>query len=426
MEYMDFETGTEVLDWVIPKEWNIRSGWIYGPAPESKKIVDFKDNNLHVIGYSAPANGMLNWKNLRNHVYTCPERPNDIPYITSYYKKRWGFAMSHNQYLELEKDPDAMYTFNIESDLSPGILRVGWNLLKGRGYNPLGNRPKIFLTSYLCHPSMAINELSGPLVLAGIYMKLKELGKLNSDVLFYIGPENIGAVAFLQRIWNLKVKAGYVVNCVGHKIPKSGGRFQSSSAFNPRYVYKHSRQHNSLADRAALHVLRSRCRGYDEFIENIPFFPDGSDERQWCSPGYNFPMGLIMRRMYGKYPEYHTSADNKDLMCFESMVEMVDTYVEVIQTIDADRTYVSTVQEGTPFFSKDPDRDIYGSTMKLNSFHNGGTVRRQMLELINWSDGKHSLLDIAEKTGHSVLDLADTAKLLVKYEYLEPDFLEDE
>lgn len=411
-EKIDIPSGTKAYDWVVPNEWNIKGGWIYGPAPESKKIVDFADNNLHVVGYSIPANGILPWKVLRNHIYTVPEMHNVIPYITSYYKKRWGFCMTHKQYLELEKDPEALYTFEIDSSLAPGVMTLGNYILEGK----LDQAKDIFLSSYLCHPSMAINELSGPLVLAGIYKKLKEMKQLNNNVRIYIGPENIGAVAYLDKFgFTFDMLAGYTINCVGHKkVRHHESKFYAYAEEYPRYVYKRSRQHDSLTDRAALHIIRSKkC-----YFRDMDFFPDGSDERQWCSPAYNLPVGLLMRHCYGDYPEYHTSADNKDLICFDSMVDMIDTYVEIILTIDKNKTYQSTVQYGTPFFSKDPENDLYGSTMKLHSCMKSDDNRRMMLDVINWSTGKMSLLQIADKCGHYMLELADVAEELVEAGYL--------
>jgi aminopeptidase-like protein len=358
-----WKSGEKVNDWIVPKEWNIKGASIWREHG-GKTVIDFKNNNLHIVGYSEPRAGLLPWKLLREHVYTIPELPDAIPYITSFYKRSWGFCMPHNQYLELEKDPEARYFFNIDSTLQNGQLVAGDLVVPGEVED------EIFLTSYLCHPSLANNELSGPLVLAGVYDRLKDL-KLKHTLRFYVGPENIGAVAYLSRFGETlkrNVVAGLVVNCVG---------------LGPEYTYKKSRCLSSL-NFAAKNVLEHKPyrKVHSVFsekphrfgLEIMDYFPDGSDERQFCSPGYNLPIGVFMRRGYWAYKEYHTSLDNKELISFDTIMESIDTVVDIVLTIDKNAYYKSTVQYGTPMFAKCPE-DIYDSTMKLNNFYKGEGYR---------------------------------------------------
>jgi len=262
--------------------------------------------------------------------------------------------------------------------------------------------------------SMANNELGGPLVLAMVYKKLKEINEvspLEHTIRFYIGPENIGAVAYLASphkeditIGNHLLKyldAGYVINCVG---------------LGPEYTYKESRKGNTLADRAAWNVLRHKPTYQSGSVSFMEFFPDGSDERQYCSPGYNLPVGVFMRKPYWGYSEYHTSLDNK--LNWGVMEESVSTIVDIVLTADrGDEVWLGTVQMGTPQFSQCRE-DIYGSTMKLNSFNRPNLNRKILLDLCNFCDGEHSLLDIAEKRGYKMLDMLPMVERLNYLDYL--------
>lgn len=397
LEWMYFKSGEEVHDWVIPKVWQIRGGYII--TPHGDKICDFEENNLHVIGYSTGVTGIVTWKELKEHIHTLIESYDAIPYVTSYYKERWGFCMTHRMYRELctkYDDVDGIeFQVFIDADLKPGELIVADTIIPGK------TSDEILLSTYLCHPSMANNELCGPLVWAMAYKRLKSMPEFNHTLRFYIGPENIGAVAYLSKFGACLKKyldAGYIINCVG---------------LGPEYTYKESRQDDSLADRAAWNVLRPKNHN------RIEFFPDGSDERQFCSPGYNLPIGVFMRKGYWEYPEYHTSLDNKGLISFETMEESVNTIVDMVLTADrGTEIYKCSVRMGSPMFAKCKE-DIYGSTMNLNNFYKGENHRRMVLELCNWSDGSNSLLNIAEKTGKRLLDYLPLVDRLVKLGYLE-------
>ena len=389
LEKIDFPSGTECYDWTIPDEWNIRDAYI--TAPDGERFACFKDNNLHIVGYSEPVDKEVSLDELKKHLHTLKELPDAIPYVTSYYKRNWGFCLPYMDYKKLKK---GVYRVFIDSELKPGKLTIGVLTIPGE------TDKEILLSTYLCHPSMAVNELSGPLVTAFLYKKLMQDKPYRHTIRFVYCPENIGAIAFLSKDGEHlkdKMAAGYVVNCVGH---------------GNLYTYKKSRRGNTLADRAALNVLKHQKLPY----EVVDFFPDGSDERQYCSPGFNFPVGLIMRTMYGQYKEYHTSLDNKEIISFKAMMETVNTYFEVIKTIDENVLYKCKVQCGTPQLSKSPI-PFYPSKMSSNMFNPHRNELNMLLELVNLSDGENDLLDIAEKKNFKLLDLVKLKDNLISAGY---------
>jgi aminopeptidase-like protein len=365
-EKIKFNTGEKVLDWTIPPEWNVKDAYILTPSGE--KIADFKTNNLHLMGYSTPVNERMNLEELRNHIFTLPEQPDAIPYVTSYYKRQWGFCLPHVVFEKLE---EGEYTVMIDSELIDGILVNGEALIQGK------SEKEIFFSSYLCHPSMANNELSGPLVLAFLYRELKkQQANLNYTYRFVIIPETIGAVAYLSKKGNLMKQstiAGYQITCIG-----DSGEF----------TYKRSRQHNSLADRAAEQFMKENDQ--KKIIDFNPAI--GSDERQWCSPGFNLPVGSLMRTMYSIYPEYHTSLDNKSIMDFIGMQKAVEAYLDIIKNIEQNYLYVSNAPYGEPQLGpRGLFRAISGKDREEDEL--------AMWWLLNYADGKHDLLAIAQLSG---------------------------
>ena len=390
LEKIDFPSGTECYDWTIPDEWNIRDAYITGPNGE--KFACFKDNNLHVVGYSVPVDKEVTLDELKKHLHTLQELPEAIPYVTSYYKRNWGFCLAYNEYKKLK---EGNYRVFIDSELKLGKLTIGVLTIPGE------TDKEILLSTYLCHPSMAVNELSGPLVTAFLYKKLFQEKPFKHTIRFVYCPENIGAIAFLSNYGEQlkdKLAAGYVINCVGH------GKL---------YTYKKSRHGDSLSDRAALNVLRHQ----DLPLEVVDFFPDGSDERQYCSPGFNFPMGLIMRTMYGQYKEYHTSLDNKDIISFETMKESVEMYFEVIKTIDENAVYKCRVQYGSPQLSKS-EQSLYTPTMDFNTINQKVKQMKIMLFILNYSDGEHDLIRIADLAECSVSDCIPIIDQLKETKYI--------
>ncbi|MHA8062915.1 DUF4910 domain-containing protein [Aquirufa aurantiipilula] len=369
---ISFKTGEKVLDWTIPSEWNVKEAYILTPGGE--KIADFSTNNLHLMGYSIPVNERMTLEELRNHIFTLPAQPEAIPYVTSYYKRQWGFCLPHVVYEKLE---EGEYTVVIDSELIDGILIDGDALIQGK------SEKEIFFSTYLCHPSMANNELSGPLVLSFLYRELKKLeGNLKYSYRFAILPETIGAVAYLSKFGNLmkqRTIAGYQITCIGDK-----GEF----------TYKRSRQHNSMADRAAEQFMKENNQ--KKIIDFNPAI--GSDERQWCSPGFNLPVGSLMRTMYSVYPEYHTSLDNKSLMDFPGMQKAVEAYLDIINNIENNHFYKSNAPYGEPQLGpRGLFRAISGKDRQEDEL--------AMWWLLNYADGEHDLLTIANLSGFKMSTL---------------------
>lgn len=283
LKLFEVPSGTQVFDWVVPKEWNVNDAYIV--TPSGKKICDFKKNNLHLVGYSTPVSLKLSLAELQEHLYSLPNQPNAIPYITSYYKERWGFCISHEERLGLE---EGEYEIYIDTQLFDGSLTYGEILLKGE------SSKEVFISTYVCHPSMANNELSGPCVTTFLAKKLKELGRTKYSYRLIFIPETIGSITYLSKnIEHLKksVVAGFNVSCVGD---------------NRDYSYLPSRSGNTLSDQIAKHVLKYTCSTYKSYS----WSDRGSDERQYCAPGVDLPIASIMRTKYGMYDEYHTSLDD--------------------------------------------------------------------------------------------------------------------
>jgi len=383
----EIPSGTTCFDWTVPPEWNVREAWIKSPTGE--KIIDFKNNNLHLLGYSIPVREKMSLEELKKHLYSLPEQPDWIPYRTSYYKERWGFCLTHRQ---LENLQPGEYEVCIDSTLdAAGSMTLADAVIPGE------TTEEIFFSTYICHPSMANNELSGPLVQAFLYRAIKALGKTRYTYRFLFAPETIGPIYYLsQQGEHLKkhLKAGYVLNCIGDP-----GQF----------TYKRSRQGNSLADRAAetvLHQTDIGCRAED-------FFPLGSDERQYCSPGFDLPVGSVMRTRYFIYPEYHTSADNKDFVSFEAMEAAVARLFDIVRLIEANGYYVNQLPHCEPQLGK---RGLYPN---LGSDTSTRLRVAAMMWTLNLTDGKHDLIDIVRRSGQPYGEILESVKTLVEHGLLK-------
>ncbi len=379
-ELTEVPTGTQVHDWEIPKEWNIQDAFIL--TPDGRKVADFKLNNLHVLNYSSPVDMEVTHEELSKQIFTLPEQSTAIPYVTSYYEEKWGFCLAHNEWLSLPKD--GMYRVVIQSELKEGSLTYGEAILKG------DSEKEILFYSYLCHPSMANNELSGPLVLAMLYEKLAALPQRKYTYRFVLAPETIGSIAYLSKNGQAlkdRLHAGWVLTCCG-----DAGKIH----------YKNSRQGNALVDRISKHILKQLPLEWND----LEFSVGGSDERQFCSPGYNLPVGSFMRTPYQRYPQYHTSLDNRDFISIPAMEEGVEILFQMVLSLEINETYEAVVQYGEPQLGK---RGLYPTSNMPN------TDQRQMIHnmmhLINWSDGEHDLLSIAEKKGTAMFYFAPLAKL---------------
>jgi aminopeptidase-like protein len=402
LNIVKIKSNSKVLDWTVPDEWNINDAYVIDPS--GKKILEFKKNNLHLVNYSIPLNKTVSLKTLKKHLFTLKNQKNAIPYVTSYYNRTWGFCIEYNKYKKLKK---GNYKVVINSSFNAkGNLIYNDTILKGK------SKKQIILSTYLCHPQMANNELSGPLLLTYLYRLLKLTGPHKYSYRFVICPENIGSAAFLHK--NKKtiksdVVAGYVINCVAN-----GNKF----------TLKKSRQSNSLSDRAALNVL---LNSNFKNVEIIDFFPDGSDERQYCSPGFNLPVSLIMRNMYHNYtgatkikddfPEYHTSLDNKKKFSFKTLLESLRVYFEVLMTIENNFIPKAKVIYGTPQLSKSK----YPLYPKLMNFRSDPKTRatRLVLEILNLSEGKIDLLEICNTKKFKLIDYLDIYSNLLKSGYIK-------
>jgi aminopeptidase-like protein len=378
LELTEVPSGTEVHDWTIPQEWNIKDAYIV--TPQGKRVAEFRVNNLHVLNYSEPINAKVSFEELAAHVYTLPEMPTAIPYVTSYYERRWGFCMAHEEFEKLPKE--GTYQVVIDSELKNGSLTYGQVVLPGN------TSREVVISSYLCHPSMANNELSGPLVMAMLYQQLAALENRKFTYRFVLAPETIGVIAFLSHYGPRLMEhceAGWVLTCCGDSGPVH---------------FKKSRRGNSLTDRISKHVLNSLPITWNE----LEFSVGGSDERQYCSPGYNLPIGSFMRTPYQKYPEYHTSLDNVDFISFAAMEESVELMFQIILGMEMNETYRNKIRFGEPQLGK---RGLYPNAVMPNT--DKREIVHNMMHFLNWAEGELDLLDIAEKRGTSIFHLAPLA-----------------
>jgi len=381
LKITEVPSGTECFDWTVPPEWNVKEAWI--KDGKGSIIVDFSINNLHLLGYSIPIKKKMSLSELKEHIYTLPDQPDLIPYLTSYYQERWGFCMSHNQLSALQEEDYEVY---IDSSLDKtGSMSVGDVVLKGT------SDKEILFSTYICHPSMASNELSGPLVSAFIYRELKKMTNRFYTYRFVFIPETIGSIYYLSRHGEHlkdKLDAGFVITCIGDP-----GNF----------TYKKSRRGNSLPDRCTEIILKQTEENF--IIED--FFIGGSDERQYCSPGFNLPVGSLMRTRYGKYAEYHTSGDNKDYISFEAMEKSILKYLEIIHILENNYFYENTMPYCEPQLGKRGLYPTLGSQKGTTDFVNA------MMWILNLADGTNDLISISEKSKIPILELIPVVNKLI-------------
>jgi aminopeptidase-like protein len=373
----EVSTGTAAFDWTVPREWNIRDAYIRDAR--GNKIVDFAASNLHVMSYSAPVHARMPFAELKKHLYSLPEQPDLIPYRTSYYAENWGFCISHRQ---LESLREETYEVLIDSTLEDGALSYGEYLHHGAGDD------EVLLSAHICHPSLANDNCSGLALLAHL---AKNIGRMKTrySYRFLFAPGSIGALTWLSRNEDKvgRIRHGLVLSCVGD----GGGP-----------TYKKSRRGDTEIDRAMAHVLRHS--GHRPTI--IDFSPYGYDERQYCSPGFDLAVGLFQRGRFGAFPEYHTSADNLDFIRPEHLEASYRIIAGVIEVLEGNLTFLNTCPKGEPQLGK---RGLYAA---IGGAKDTAASTMAMLWVLNLSDGRHSLLDIAERADLPFSTVCATATLL--------------
>lgn len=379
LEIKEVPSGTAVFDWTIPDEWEIRDAYIVNE--QGIKVVDFGNHNLHVVGYSEPVNTVMTLDELQKHLYSLPDQPDAIPYITSYYSRRWGFCLTHKQRQALKP---GQYQVVIDATLKPGVLNYAEIVLSGE------SKEEVFLSTYVCHPSMANNELSGPVVTAALVGWLMSLPSRRYTYRIVFIPETIGSIVYLSKHYKhlrKHVIAGFNITCVGD---------------DRCYSYLPSRNEETLSDRAAVHALKH----IDPKFKRYTWLDRGSDERQYCAPGVDLPMATIMRSKYGEYPEYHTSLDDFSVVTPSGLSGGFSAIRDAIEIIEGDITLRCTVL-CEPQLGK---RGLYPTLSTKDS----GSQVRAMMNMISYCDGEHSLLDIAEKIGQPFRELQKTLDPLLE------------
>jgi len=369
LQIMEIQSGERCFDWVVPREWNIRNAFILDP--DGNKIVDFKQSNLHVLGYSVPIDREVSLEELQDHLYSLPEQPDAIPYVTSYYQERWGFCLKDAQRRSLKS---GNYRVFIDSQLSEGSLTYAELIIPGE------TEKEIFISTYVCHPSMANDNLSGPAVATFLAKWLMSLESRKYTYRIIFIPETIGSIAYLSR--NLesmrKVIAGFNLSCLGN---------------DGAYSYLPSRDENTFADKVSLHVLSHM---HPDFVR-YTFLDRGSDERQYCAPGVDLPVVSVMRSKYGAFPEYHTSLDDLEFVTPSGLFGGYEALVRCLECIERNEKLKLAVY-GEPQLGK---RGLY-PTLGMKRIQN---KTRDLMNLLIYCDGERSLLEIAEKIGVPMWEL---------------------
>ena len=370
MKLYEVPTGTKVFDWTIPNEWTIRDAYIEDES--GKRIVDMKVNNLHVMGYSTPVDEWMDLTDLKKNIYTLPDQPDLIPYCTSYYSERWGFCMSEEELLRL---PEGRYHAYIDSELAPGSLTYGELLIPGE------SSEEIFFSSYICHPSMANNECSGPVVMTKLAQYIKAMPKRRYSYRLVLLPETIGAITYISRnleVMKKNIIAGFNVTCVGD---------------DRAYSIVHSKYANTLADRVLMNVLKGQDPDFCEYS----YLERGSDERQYQAPGVDIPLVCFCRSKYHIYPEYHTSGDNLDIISPDGLAGSLDVLIQCIRALEGNYRYrIKCLCE--PQLGR---RGLMPTTSNKNSYKDTLILK----DISAYADGTNDLFDLSDLIGHPVADM---------------------
>ncbi len=378
-------SGTPVLDWTVPREWNVREAYI--KDPRGAVVVDFKDSNLHLVGYSVPVRAKMPLRELREHLFALPDAPSLIPYRTSYYRETWGFCLTQRQ---LDGLPDGDYEVVIDATLTDGSLTYGELHLPG------ASEEEILFSCHTCHPSLCNDNLSGIALTTFLAEHIASLPRRHSFRFLFL-PATIGSITWLHRNRQhvARIRHGLVVTCVGDP-----GRFR----------YKKSKRGDAEIDRVVPYALQTAGRE----VDCVDFYPYGYDERQYCSPGFDLPVGSLTRSSHGRYAEYHTSGDDLSFVRPECLEESLAMYLEVVRHLERSVRYRNLAPFGEPQLGK---RGLYKSA--------GGPLRDSsdemaMLWVLSYSDGEHSLLDIAIRSGVPFEKLERIAAALETAGLLEP------
>jgi aminopeptidase-like protein len=378
-------TGTAVFDWTVPKEWNIKDAYVKNA--QGQRVIDFQESNLHVVNYSIPVRRRISLSELKPHLFTLPAHADWIPYRTSYYHETWGFCLTHNL---LERLREEQYDVCIDSTLGDGSLSYGELYIEG------GTGDEVLISTHVCHPSLCNDNLSG-IAVATFLAKSLAQRQLRYSYRFLFIPGTIGSITWLSRHADQvgRIKHGLVASCLG-----DAGNFS----------YKKSRRGDAEIDRAVANVLRHSGRPY----EVVDFFPYGYDERQYCSPGFDLPVGCLSRTPHGRFPEYHTSADNLGFVRPESLAESLSLYTAVIDVLEHNATYVTTNPYGEPQLGR---RGLYRT---IGGAPDPGLAQQAMLWVLNLCDGTRNLLDISDRSGLG-FDLVQRASdTLLEHGLLKP------
>jgi aminopeptidase-like protein len=378
LEVHEVPTGTQVLDWTVPREWNVRDAWVADAA--GRRVIDFQASNLHLVGYSVPVRATMGLAELKEHLFSLPDQPDWVPWRTSYYAERWGFCASQRL---VDGLPEGDYEVCVDTTLADGHLTYGEHLVEGR------TDEEVLVSCHVCHPSLANDNLSGIAVATRLARRLAEGGRPRYSYRFLFAPGTIGAITWLAGNEDRldRVRHGLVLACVGDP----GG-----------FTYKRSRRGDAEIDRVVAHVLGRSGRPH----QLVDFSPYGYDERQFCSPGFDLPVGSLSRTPYARYPEYHTSADDLDLVGPAQLQESLELCWEVVGVLEANRRYVNLSPKGEPQLGR---RGLYGS---IGGRSDAEERQMAMLWVLNQSDGTHSLLEVAERSGLPFTLLAEVAATL--------------
>lgn len=385
LQIHEVPTGTQVFDWTVPREWNIRDAYVRNSRGE--KVIDFKNSNLHVVNYSIPVKAKLSLSELKDHLHAMPDRPDWIPYRTSYYRESWGFCLSQRQ---LDSLPEDDYEVVVDSSLEKGSLSYAECLVPGE------SEEEVLISCHACHPSLCNDNLSGIAVATFLALALAGMKRRYSYRFLFI-PGTIGSITWLSRNEPVvpRIRHGLVLACVGDR-----GKFS----------YKKSRRGDAEIDRAVLHVLATSGSPY-----NVrDFSPYGYDERQYCSPGFNLPVGCLNRTQHGQFPEYHTSADNLSFVSSEALAGTLRFCLDAFRVLESNKTFLNLNPKCEPQLGR---RGLYRS---MGGHADAETLELAMLWVLNLSDGQHSLLDIAERSALKFDTILQASKLLLQHQLLVP------